>query len=98
MVKTLAMVMSSSLEVNTTESYCPLLSFSNQPVFRSITSRARFFSLYLSTGDGQTSVAEPLTLWRHNLGFASCLQLELIIRNLLIQLDIGIFRQAIIAR
>ena len=57
--------------------YC----FSNQLAFRSITSRLRFFSLYLSTGRCLEGIAYlgygvRLALRRHNLGSAGCFQLE----------------------
>ncbi len=70
----------------------------------SIPSCSRFFSFYLSTGndwsDNHTFSCHPgaLPLRRYKLGLARRLQLENGIRNLLIQLNIGVFGQAVIAR
>ena len=86
--------------------------FSNERLFGSIPSYSQFFSFYLSTGETHwsdnhtlppTIVPDPfnnngLPLWRYILGFARGLQLKYGIRNPLIQLNIGIFRQAVIPR
>src|ERR1700686_657140 len=101
MVKTLAIKLRAFAQP---ESYSPLLSFSKRWLSRSITSRWRFFSFYLSTGDEsdylpqKSSKPSPaLPLRRHNLGFSGRFQLENRIWNLLIQLDIGVFGEAVIA-
>ena len=92
------------------ESSCPLLFSLNEPAsWQYNVPRPVFQPLSFHKGGkedhsvdsnprAQLFRAYRLSLRRHNLGSTGCLQFESGIRNLLIQLDIRILRQAIIAR